>query len=90
MHPQHRFHRCGDHPDPVFRGSRPAGPLPLHRPRPAHVSQALQRSEVPAPVPRGVGFSCVIESDVPVVVQHTRLDSRQAENSIMTTIASPL
>lgn len=44
----------------------------------------------PAPVPRGVGFSCVIESDVPVVVQHTRLDSRQAENSIMTTIAHPL
>lgn len=44
----------------------------------------------PAPVPAGVGFSCVIESDVPVVVQHTRLDSRQAENSIMTTIAYPL
>ncbi len=44
----------------------------------------------PAPVPRDVGFSCVIDSDVPVVVQHTRLDSRQAENSIMTTIAYPL
>jgi hypothetical protein len=29
----------------------------------------------------------VIESDVPVVVQHTRLDSRQAENALMTTIA---
>jgi len=37
-----------------------------------------------------VGFSGVIESDVPGVVQHTRLDSRQAENSIMTTIAYPL
>jgi hypothetical protein len=29
----------------------------------------------------------VIESDVPVVVQHTRLDSRQAENALMTTMA---
>lgn len=44
----------------------------------------------PAPVPRGVGFSCVVDSDVPVVVQHTRLDSRQAENSIMTTLAYPV
>jgi hypothetical protein len=29
----------------------------------------------------------VIESDVPIVVQHTRLDSRQAENALITTIA---
>jgi hypothetical protein len=26
---------------------------------------------------------------VPVVVQHTRLDSRQAENALITTIAFP-
>jgi hypothetical protein len=29
----------------------------------------------------------VIESDLPVVVQHTRLDSRQAENALLSTIA---
>jgi hypothetical protein len=29
----------------------------------------------------------VIESDVPIVVQHTRLDSRQAENALLSTIA---
>jgi hypothetical protein len=29
----------------------------------------------------------VIESDVPIVVQHTRLDSRQSENALMTTMA---
>jgi hypothetical protein len=29
----------------------------------------------------------VIESDVSVVAQRTRLDSRQAENALMTTIA---
>lgn len=41
----------------------------------------------PQPVPRDTPFASVIESDVPVVVQHTRLDSRQAENALMTTIA---
>jgi len=39
---------------------------------------------------RRVCYSSVIESDVPVVVQHTRLDSRQAENAPITTIAFPL
>src|SRR5687768_139542 len=31
----------------------------------------------PAPVPRGTDYAAVIESDRPIVVQHTRLDSRQ-------------
>jgi hypothetical protein len=29
----------------------------------------------------------VLEASVPIVVQHTRLDSRQAENALITTIA---
>jgi hypothetical protein len=29
----------------------------------------------------------VIESDVPIVVQHTRLDARQAETALLSTIA---
>jgi hypothetical protein len=41
----------------------------------------------PAPVPLDTDFSVLIESDVPIVVQHTRLDSRQAENALATTIA---
>lgn len=41
----------------------------------------------PEPVPRGTEYASVIESDVPIVVQHTRLDSRQAENALLTTIA---
>jgi hypothetical protein len=43
--------------------------------------------EDPAPVPRATDYSCVLRSSVPVVVQHTRLDSRQAANALMTTIA---
>lgn len=41
----------------------------------------------PEPVPKDTDYASVIESDVPVVVQHTRLDSRQAENALLTTIA---
>lgn len=41
----------------------------------------------PSPIPRGTDYSSVIESDVPIVVQHTRLDSRQAANALLSTIA---
>jgi hypothetical protein len=38
-------------------------------------------------VPRGTDFASVIESDVPIVVQHTRLDSRQAALALLSTMA---
>ena len=41
----------------------------------------------PESIPRGTDYASLIESDVPVVVQHTRLDSRQAENALLSTIA---
>lgn len=40
----------------------------------------------PEPIPRDTEYSSVIESDVPLVVQHTRLDSRQSENALLSTI----
>jgi hypothetical protein len=43
----------------------------------------------PEPVPRGTDFASVIRSNVPVVVQHTRLDSRQAELALLSTMAYP-
>jgi len=43
----------------------------------------------PEPIPKDTPYASVIESDVPIVVQHTRLDSRQAENALMTTMAYP-
>ena len=43
----------------------------------------------PAPIPRETDYASVITSDVPIVVQHTRLDSRQAENALITTVAYP-
>lgn len=41
----------------------------------------------PGVIPKGVDYSSVISSNVPVVVQHTRLDSRQAENALLSTMA---
>ncbi len=39
------------------------------------------------PVPRNTDYASVFVSDVPIVVQHTRLDSRRAEIALMTTTA---
>lgn len=41
----------------------------------------------PEPIPKDTDFASVIESDVPIVAQHTRLDSRQAENALLSTMA---
>jgi hypothetical protein len=41
----------------------------------------------PQPVPRDTDFASVFESDEPIVIQHTRLDSRRSEVSLMTTTA---
>ena len=41
----------------------------------------------PEPIPLATEYASTIESDVPIVVQHTRLDSRQAENALFSTIA---
>lgn len=41
----------------------------------------------PEPIPRDTEYASVITSDVPIVVQHTRLDSRQAENAVFSTVA---
>jgi hypothetical protein len=43
----------------------------------------------PEPVPRDTDYAVLIESDVPIVVQHTRLDSRQAALALLSTLAFP-
>lgn len=41
----------------------------------------------PAPVPRDTSYASVIESSVPIVVQHTRLDSRNPNIALLSTVA---
>ena len=38
-------------------------------------------------IPRNTDYSSVFVSDVPIVVQHTRLDSRKAEIALLSTTA---
>ena len=45
---------------------------------------AIQRVK---PIPRDTEYASVFESDVPIVVQHTRLDSRRAEIALLSTVA---
>jgi hypothetical protein len=44
----------------------------------------------PENVPRDTPYSSLIRSNVPIVVQHTRLDSRQPANALLSTIAFPV
>jgi hypothetical protein len=70
-----------------FADREPAGPYHVVVPprRTRHVRFNDLRE--PEPIPLATDYASVIESDVPVVVQHTRLDSRQSENALLTTIA---
>jgi hypothetical protein len=70
-----------------FSDREPAGPYRVTVPARRTNHLRFNDLEDPEPVPRDTGYSSVIESDVPIVVQHTRLDSRQAENALLSTIA---
>lgn len=41
-------------------------------------------------VPMGVPYAMMVESDVEIIVQYSRMDTTQAEMALMTTIAYPL
>jgi len=72
-----------------YSDREPVGPYKLTVParRTRHVRFNNLRD--PEPIPRDTDFSSVIRSDVPLVAQHTRLDSRQAENALLSTVAYP-
>ncbi|HEX4782768.1 MAG TPA: sensory rhodopsin transducer [Candidatus Sulfotelmatobacter sp.] len=70
-----------------FSDREPVGPYQVIVP--ANRTNHLRFNDLkdPEPIPRGTDYASVIESDVPIVVQHTRLDSRQDANALLTTIA---
>ncbi|MDN5752103.1 MAG: sensory rhodopsin transducer [Nitrosospira sp.] len=74
----------------IFFASRePAGPyrITVEALRTKHVR--FNELTEPEPVPHDTDYASIIESDVPIVVQHTRLDSRQPALALMSTIAYP-
>ncbi|WP_028921682.1 sensory rhodopsin transducer [Pseudonocardia acaciae] len=72
-----------------FTDREPAGPYRLTVPARRALHRRMNDLTDPEPIPRGVDYSVVITADQPIVVQHTRLDSRQPENALMSTIAYP-
>ncbi len=72
----------------IFYSDRePVGPYKLTVP--ARRTRHFRFNDLtePEPVPHGTDYASLIESDLPIVVQHTRLDSRQAETALLSTIA---
>lgn len=72
-----------------FSDREPVGPYTFTVPARRTRHMRFNDLNDPAPVPRDTEYASIIESDQPIVVQHSRLDSRQAENALMTTLAYP-
>ena len=72
-----------------FKDREPAGPYRVEVAPRRTLHLRFNDLADPEPVPRGTDYASVIESDVPIVVQHTRLDSRQAALALLTTMAYP-
>jgi hypothetical protein len=70
-----------------FEDRGPVGPYRLTLPARRTLHVRFNDLTDPEPVPRDTPYASVIESSVPIVVQHTRLDSRQAELALLSTIA---
>ncbi|HEY1768635.1 MAG TPA: sensory rhodopsin transducer [Chthoniobacterales bacterium] len=72
----------------IFYSDRePVGPYKITVPARRTLHQRFNDLSDPEPIPKATNYASVIVSDVPIVVQHTRLDSRQSENALITTIA---
>lgn len=70
-----------------FSDREPAGPYRMTVPARRTLHVRFNQLDDPEPIPTGTDYASVIESSVPVIVQHTRLDSRQAENAVLSTVA---
>lgn len=73
-----------------FKDKEPVGPYKVTVPPRRTKHLRFNDLRDPEVIARGTDYSSVIRSDVPIVAQHTRLDSRQAENALITTIAYPV
>ncbi len=70
-----------------FSDREPAGPykFDVEPQRTKHVR--FNEFKDPEEIPRDTDYASVIKSNTPIVVQHSRLDSRQTENALLSTVA---
>ena len=70
-----------------YTDREPVGPYKVTVPARRTLHLRFNDLQNPEPIPKATNYASTIISDVPIVVQHTRLDSRQSENALITTMA---
>ncbi len=70
-----------------FHDREPLGPYRVAVPPRRTTHLRFNDLSDPQPVPRDTDYASVIRSSMPVVVQHTRLDSRQPPHALLSTVA---
>lgn len=73
-----------------FEDREPAGPFKVALP--ARRTRHLRFNDLkdPETIPRDTSYASLIRSSVPIIVQHTRLDSRRPSVALLSTMAYPL
>jgi hypothetical protein len=72
-----------------FADREPVGPYRVSVPARRTLHLRFNDLTSPEPVPRDTDYASLIESSIPIVVQHSRLDSRNPALALLTTMASP-
>ncbi len=70
-----------------FTDREPVGPYRVTVPARRTLHLRFNDLTEPEPVPRDTSYASLIEADVPIVVQHTRLDSRNPAIALLSTVA---
>ena len=70
-----------------FADRDPVGPYRIVVPAGRTFHMRFNDLDEPARVPRDTDYSSVFQSDVPILIQHSRLDSRKAELALLSTMA---
>jgi hypothetical protein len=72
-----------------FEDREPAGPYRVQVGARRTLHLRFNDLTEPEPVPRDTSYASVFESSVPIVLQHTRLDSRDPAIALLSTVAYP-
>ncbi|TFL18365.1 sensory rhodopsin transducer [Jannaschia formosa] len=73
-----------------FADRPPVGPYRATVPAQRTLHLRANDLDDPEPVPRDTDYAVLIQSDAPVVVQHTRLDSRPERFALLSAAAHPV
>jgi hypothetical protein len=73
-----------------FANREPVGPYRVRVPARRTLHLRFNDLKDPEPVPLDTDYASVFQSNVPIVVQHTRLDSRNPSIALLSTMAFPV